>query len=562
MKKNLLFLFVVITSAFGNIYDNILHQKGIHCPKTKIIKEWCPIDEKVSIDIVSMKKNGRKNTKKRKGYKCKTYISSDFRCVFVKSKKSLNGVYFKNSKELIDFEEISGNLEEVINPPKLEHCGTNTNVTNQTNLTPPNEALSLWEGCYPGILNQSIHVYIGIAVGSHLFNRLDNNVERTMEYIETIVSEANVIFISQLNVKLHVRKVVISKTSGATSWDNPGCDDTIYTQFDNFKNHERASDEALWHLLDDCYVSGNPIGLAIIGTVCNPGSGYGITYHGRHLGKTWLTFAHEIGHNFGAQHSFEEGQGTTGGIMDYGTGILDNEYQFNTYRYNDICNVLRNVVAQKDSSCKGLIEILNTSRNNNTCICNTHEQCCIDCQYAGTTQTCDHSDGLGYCRWGSCASADCASLGLGPFCGVVSETEPCKKKCSYGPYCIELESNNWIRDGAYCFTPTVSSGTCQSGECVQSPTAPTTPPSAAPTISPSTEPTTNPTLPPTAAPATVPGTVCGNGICEIGEDCLSCSSDCEGDPYHKRSRRRYCCGNGIIERIEKKKPWLCSDGNY
>ena len=33
---------------------------------------------------------------------------------------------------------------------------------------------------------------------------------------------------------------------------------------------------------------------------------------------TWRIFAHEIGHNFGAHHSFEEGQGTTGRIMDYG----------------------------------------------------------------------------------------------------------------------------------------------------------------------------------------------------------------------------------------------------
>lgn len=188
MKKNLLlFVFAAfsgITSLFGkkNINDD-LHQKGIHCPQTKIIKEWCPIDEKVSIDIVSIKKNGRKKIKKRKGHKCKTYVSSDFRCVFVKSKKSLNGVYFKNSKELIDFEESSGNFEEVINPPKLEHCGTITNVTNvtnKTNLSPPNEALSLWEGCYPGILKQSIHVYLGIAVGSHLFTRLDSSVERTM----------------------------------------------------------------------------------------------------------------------------------------------------------------------------------------------------------------------------------------------------------------------------------------------------------------------------------------------------------------------------------------------
>ena len=147
----------------------------------------------------------------------------------------------------------------------------------------------------------------------------------------------------------------------------------------------------------------------------------------------------------------------------------------------------------------------------------------------------------------------------------------CKKKCSYGPYCIELASNNWIRDGAYCFTPTISSGTCQSGECVRSGTTtpPTAAPSATPTISPMIPPSAAPTIPPTAAPSATPtisptihGTLCGNGICETGEDCLSCPSDCEGDPYHKRKRKRYCCGNGIIERKEKKKPWLCSDRNY
>ena len=132
-------------------------------------------------------------------------------------KGSLSGVYFKNSNKLIDF-EVAHTPEEVfddieINPSKLEDCGTHTNGTNQTNLVPPNKALSLWEGCYPGILDQSIHVYLGIAIGNHLFTRLDNSVERTLEYIETIVSETNAIYISQLNVKLHVRKVVISKTS-------------------------------------------------------------------------------------------------------------------------------------------------------------------------------------------------------------------------------------------------------------------------------------------------------------------------------------------------------------
>ena len=38
----------------------------------------------------------------------------------------------------------------------------------------------------------------------------------------------------------------------------------------------------------------------------------------------------------------------------------------------------------------------------------------------------------------------------------------------------------------------------------------------------------------------------GNAICEPGEDCNSCSSDCDG---HSRGRPsgRYCCGNGMLE---------------
>lgn len=55
-----------------------------------------------------------------------------------------------------------------------------------------------------------------------------------------------------------------------------------------------------------------------------------------HNFRTWITFAHEVGHNFGGarksrvgpllclagEHSFELGQGKTGGIMDYGNGQL------------------------------------------------------------------------------------------------------------------------------------------------------------------------------------------------------------------------------------------------
>jgi hypothetical protein len=61
---------------------------------------------------------------------------------------------------------------------------------------------------------------------------------------------------------------------------------------------------------------------------------------------TWLTFAHELGHNFGAHHSFEQGQGNTGGIMDYGNDKqINGAYQFNSLRRSEICGTINGIPA-------------------------------------------------------------------------------------------------------------------------------------------------------------------------------------------------------------------------
>ena len=52
---------------------------------------------------------------------------------------------------------------------------------------------------------------------------------------------------------------------------------------------------------------------------------------------------------------------------------------------------------------------------------------------------------------------------------------------------------------------------------------------------------------------------CGDGICDAGEDCLNCRSDCAGK-RRGRASKRYCCGNGIQEGPEGDGS-LC-DGNY
>ncbi len=47
----------------------------------------------------------------------------------------------------------------------------------------------------------------------------------------------------------------------------------------------------------------------------------------------------------------------------------------------------------------------------------------------------------------------------------------------------------------------------------------------------------------------LPGTACGNGICEVGEDCNSCSADCDSELNGNQSGR-YCCGDGTLQTAE------------
>jgi hypothetical protein len=66
--------------------------------------------------------------------------------------------------------------------------------------------------------------------------------------------------------------------------------------------------------------------------------------------------AHEIGHNFNAQHTFQLGQGKTGGIMDYGDGKLNGEYQFNTvYSKTEMCTEI--VASMSTSSRTGMVPL-------------------------------------------------------------------------------------------------------------------------------------------------------------------------------------------------------------
>jgi len=101
------------------------------------------------------------------------------------------------------------------------------------------------------------------------------------------------------------------------------------------------------HLWTGCGSSSSR-GKAYIRGLCRSPNGAGVTKS--HSSSPWRIFAHELGHNLGAEHTFQNGVGRTGGIMDYGNFRVDGTIQFNTrYSKGEICSFLNSVV----SRCSG-----------------------------------------------------------------------------------------------------------------------------------------------------------------------------------------------------------------
>lgn len=203
-------------------------------------------------------------------------------------------------------------------------------------------------GCYSG--DASMHEMLLGFVADKAARDLFDSSKELQRNLEVSLHEASFIFEMQMNIKLKLNYLKMSN-------DEAEFDACKKKQGQNRdSNYEIAlhklellrqltRDGAIpWHAANHLFTgcadgSSGTVGLAYEGTGCQCCHNVGVTLISPHESyQAWDTFAHELGHNLNGSHSFEEGQGVTGGIMDYGNGKLNGHYQFNTkYRKTDMC---------------------------------------------------------------------------------------------------------------------------------------------------------------------------------------------------------------------------------
>jgi len=237
--------------------------------------------------------------------------------------------------------------------------------------------VTVFYNCYPGQFEYIRGINIGV-ITDVTFNAVyGNNQSKIMSAVTSIFADnaANFIYFNQLNIYWTLGTYYIGSSSSSVTPSSLSCSLTINDQLDSFttwrSNYYKSNPNeknGVWHLLTNCHPPPGTVGLAWVGVLCSYASGTGVSnyinpstsYYGT---GTWETMAHEVGHNFGANHAFQEGQGTTGGIMDYGDGKYPpttGVYEFHpTYNQQEVCTQLTSAV--KDSKYRTAYQLLNVS---------------------------------------------------------------------------------------------------------------------------------------------------------------------------------------------------------
>ena len=205
--------------------------------------------------------------------------------------------------------------------------------SHQRSLLNDQSYLEVFTNCFDGQYQYVHNLYVGHITDTSYNTVYSNDNDDILASIEAIFNDAsgaNMIYFDQLNVRLVLGTVYIGAQYSGSFTYSPALIDsstdisTRLTQMnvwrEEYYNENTDDTNGLWHLLTNNHPPAGTVGIAYVGVICSYGYGTGVTNYIWYSPGTWEVWAHEIGHNFGAGHAFDEGTGTTGGIMDYGDG--------------------------------------------------------------------------------------------------------------------------------------------------------------------------------------------------------------------------------------------------
>jgi len=414
-------------------------------------------------------------------------------------------------------------------------CGTNNQHQKfndkRRRLSEPSGFVA-FPGCYIGDL-KGVDVTIGIGTDYSYFLAAGSSESTIKSEVESIVATTSAIYKEQMNVnlKIGILNIVTDKglngvslhsapkvfLSGSPNTACPATVNDILTLTGDYLSPLQINGPVVAHYqtLTSCRDEKGQAGLSFIGTLCSTAFNQGVSQRGY---MTWRTFAHEVGHGFNSVHSFENGVGTTGGLMDYGNGKLKgtNIYGFGIHRTNEMCSHINSQYPQCDfispaedapvvcgdevvegkeececpnggDSCAGCkackiqgdkhaqCTVENILLPSDASIVFSDKTCCVNGLFESSSTKC----GNGYCDNGKCVNK-CAIVNK-ELCGI--SDGGCRQMCLVQNQCVgnilmNSKPVSVLEDGTKCET-----GTCLQGACVGSTTPTPTSITAAPTSS-------------------------------------------------------------------------------
>jgi hypothetical protein len=260
------------------------------------------------------------------------------------------------------------------------------------------------------------------SVADHTYTKVTGSQANSRNEIINNINVASALYERTVNIKLQLNVIDIRTASSATpEWNTESCP-TIEKKLSQISGWRGSQEQqsALYHLSTNCYPPPGTVGLAWIGVTCIKSSnsdGSGGYFSGTGV-STYLkgsdgyrVTAHEIGHNFNAQHEAD-------GIMKPSLTTID---YFSQVTQNQMCQHIQSSTSKCYQDTTSPTCVPNCSLRN--CGSNGCGGTCGSCS-SGTV--CDASKGtcISSCV-PQCYGKTCGSNGCGGTCGSCSSGTIC-----------------------------------------------------------------------------------------------------------------------------------------